>query len=109
MTFIPSDSGSGLPPDFVGVIVSAYAEDNIPALATLVLYSAPGTACLPLLLALFSFSTQRIRRTPLFGIVVFNTLLGIALSCWMVTIMVGQRPRTCIARPQPTIRLCVVT
>jgi hypothetical protein len=73
---------------FEGVVMSALAGLIGPALATLVLYAALGAACLPLLLALFYFSTPRIRRTPLFIIVMLDVLLGIAMSCWMVTIQV---------------------
>jgi hypothetical protein len=63
---------------------SAYADATRPALGLLVVYTAMGAICAPLLLALFYFSTARSRRTPLFIIVVFDVVLGIALSAWMV-------------------------
>jgi hypothetical protein len=64
-------------------IISAYAEKTSPLQLLLVLYVALGATCVPLLLVVFYFSTPRIRRTPLFMIVIFDILIGIAVSCWM--------------------------
>jgi hypothetical protein len=75
-------------PDFASVIISAYAEETSPALRLMLLYAVLGVTCLPLLLVAFYFSSPRIRRTPLFKIVVFDILLGVAVSCWMTTMTV---------------------
>jgi hypothetical protein len=79
-------------PDFAGVIIHAYAEVTSPILTLLVLYAVLGAICLPLLLAVFYFSTSRIRQTPLFIIVVFDIFLGIAISFWMTTTTVRLIP-----------------
>jgi hypothetical protein len=88
MSFNSSESGdvdTGGIPASAGVIISAYSKEISPILRLLILYAVLGAICLPLLLAVFYFSTPRIRRTPLFMIVAFDILLGIGISCWMVT------------------------
>jgi uncharacterized membrane protein YqjE len=69
----------------VDAIISAYAEKTRPLQSLLVLYVALGAMSVLLLLVVFYFSTPRIRRTPLFMIVVFDILIGIAVACWLVT------------------------
>jgi hypothetical protein len=66
-------------------IISAYVQETSPVLKLLVIYAVLGATCFPLLLAVLHFSTPRIRRTPLFMFVVFDILVGIAMSCWMTT------------------------
>jgi hypothetical protein len=61
--------------------------------AFLIVYVALGAICLPLLLAVFYFSTARVRRTPLFVFVVFDVIFGVAISCWMSTITVRHASR----------------
>jgi hypothetical protein len=78
-------------PNLAGVIISTYAEESRPILTLLVIYVALGAMCLPLLLAVFYFSTPRIRRTPLFMIIVFDIFLGVGMSCWMATCTVCHR------------------
>jgi CHASE2 domain-containing sensor protein len=82
--FVPSMPDSSMPDLLQAAIISAYVDATRPALGLLVIYSALGAVCVPLLLALFYFSTARSRRTPLFVIVVFEVAFGIALSTWIV-------------------------
>jgi hypothetical protein len=90
MSFNSSSSNATGIRDFAGAIVSAYAEQTIPILTLLVLYAVLGAICLSLLPAVFHLSTPRVRRTPLFVTVTFDILLGVAISCWMVTNTVRQ-------------------
>jgi hypothetical protein len=83
---MPSDCSSS-----DDIIISAYVQETSPVLTLLVIYAVLGAMCLPLLLAVFFFSTPRIRRTPLFIVVVFDILLGVAIACWMISFTVCHR------------------
>jgi hypothetical protein len=82
-----SASAGGL----IGELVSAFAHEMRPVVGLLMVHTVLGAMLIPLLLTLLYFSTSRIRRTPLFWIVLFDVMVGLGVAIWDDVIMVSTR------------------
>lgn len=76
-------------PAFAIPIINEYAKQIKPPVAFLMVGTVFATMLVPLLLSLFYFSTKEQRCRPIFILVVFDVLLGIALGVWNGFIMVS--------------------
>lgn len=77
-------------PAFVIPIVEGYAKAMRDPISFLMIGTVLSAMLVPLLIALFAFSTPQTRRTPIFIVVVLQVLLGLALGAWNAAIMVSN-------------------
>jgi hypothetical protein len=73
----PSD-----PLDILKPLISAVTKKLRPLLGLLMVHTVFGAMLVPLLLALIYFSNARIRRTPLFWVILFDICIGLAIAIW---------------------------
>jgi hypothetical protein len=77
-----SHHGRASIPSFAKPIIEAYAAATQPATISLAIVSAFTAMLIPLLVALFYFSTPRTRSRPTFIFASFDICLGIVIGAW---------------------------
>jgi RsiW-degrading membrane proteinase PrsW (M82 family) len=75
-------------PPFVTPIIEAYTTAIVPSINFIMIMTVFASMLIPLLICLFYFSNERMRRNPMFVLVVFVVLLGLALGGWNAQIEV---------------------
>lgn len=77
-----SGNGTTLPPEITMDIIQAYAVAIRPSITFIVLQTVFTSMLIPILIALFLFSTHQLRRCPIFILNVLSLLLAIGLGIW---------------------------
>lgn len=75
-------------PQLTMPIIEGFVTAVGPGLTILMVTTILSSMLVPLLVAVFAFSTSKSRRHPLFMFIVFDILLGIGLGIWYAVIEV---------------------
>jgi hypothetical protein len=69
-------------------LITLFAREMRPVVGLLMVHTVFGAILVPLLLALLYFSTARLRRTPIFWVVLLDILVGLGVAVWDVAVLV---------------------
>lgn len=71
-----------IPPEVTAAILEAFTQAIRPSIGWVLTATALTSILIPILIALFYFSTPTSRRQPIFILNVLSILFGIALCVW---------------------------
>jgi hypothetical protein len=74
--------------EIYGPLFKAFAEASRPVQNLLMLHTIFGAILVPLLITMVYFSTLKQRHKPMFWFVLFDVILGLAVACWHISVMV---------------------